>query len=72
MHIYPLLIVNNFSIIVIGGVDMISDKNTITTIVIDKELKEKITKLAKKDRRSFSAYVSLLLENHLESVESPK
>ena len=41
------------------------DKARVVTI-IDKELKDKLEMLAKRDKRSLSNYICLLLEKHVE------
>lgn len=41
------------------------DKARVVTI-IDKELKDKLEVLAKRDKRSLSNYICLLLEKHVE------
>lgn len=43
----------------------ISDKNTRTNITIPKDLKEKLTKLAKEDNRSFNNLVITILTNYI-------
>ncbi|MBS5937736.1 hypothetical protein [Clostridium sp.] len=44
----------------------ISDKNDRLTIIINKETKNKLAKIAEADGRSISNYVSRLIEKHVE------
>lgn len=44
---------------------MISDSKTRFTLVIDKELKEKLQILADEDKRSLGNYIQVVLENHI-------
>ncbi len=43
----------------------ISNKNERTTIIISKELKDKLIELANRENRSLSNYILNVLENHI-------
>ena len=49
-----------------------TDKNKTSTIAfrIEDELKARLTEEAKKDRRSLSQYIQVLLINHLNTLEA--
>ena len=54
---------------------MATSKNkTVTGIVIPKEIKEQLEQMAKKDRRSLSNYIAIVLEDHVKcnTTENPK
>lgn len=46
----------------------ISKDNDRLTIIISKDLKEKLSVIAKEDGRSISNYVARLLEKHIEDI----
>ena len=48
----------------------ISEDKVRATIIMDKELKAKLQNLAKEDKRSLSSYIALLLENHVNTLQS--
>ena len=48
----------------------VSNKKTGVLINMDKELKIKLEKLAKEDRRSLTAYINILLEEHIRKIEN--
>ena len=47
----------------------IKTNNTRILIVIDKELKERLETRAKKDKRSMSNYINVLIEEHLNQLD---
>jgi len=50
----------------------ISNKKTGVLINMDKELKTKLEELAKEDRRSLTAYINIILEEHINNIENNK
>lgn len=47
----------------------ISNDNDRLTIIISKDTKEKLAIIAKKDNRSISNYVAVLIEKHLQEID---
>lgn len=45
---------------------MISDKNTVTPIILSKDDKKKLKELAEAENRSLSNYIVNILKKHLE------
>lgn len=48
----------------------IRDNQTRVITIVDKDIKSKLETLAKKDRRSLSSYVAVLLEKHIAQEEN--
>ena len=47
-----------------------SRNKTVTGIVIPKEIKEQLEQMAKRDRRSLSNYIAIVLEDHVKHNEN--
>ena len=45
------------------------DKNVVISVRMSKKTREKLKKLAKKDKRELSGYCCVVLENHIDEME---
>jgi predicted HicB family RNase H-like nuclease len=48
----------------------IPDSKVRVTIIIEKELKEKLKEFAKKDKRSLSSYIDTVLTKHIKTEKA--
>lgn len=46
---------------------MVKDENTRATVIMSKELKERLNELAKKDMRTFSSLVNKVLQDYADN-----
>lgn len=51
---------------------MLGEKKKAYQIILEKEIKEKIDELAKKDDRSTSSYINKVLKEHIKNLEFDK
>lgn len=49
----------------------ISKNNDIISVVVPREIKQKIKELAEKENRSIANYVATILKEHIEKIEKP-
>ena len=49
-----------------------SKDNAVIAVRIPKEVKEKLEQMAKKEKRSLSNYISLMIDEHIEKSQKEK